>query len=176
MSQGHILLAGFMGSGKTTIGKMVAKEINRPFHDLDEVIEQMSQQTINEWFQLGEVEFRKYEKELLLTLLGFENAVIALGGGTLSNTFLLPVIDMIMKQHTLVWLDVSFEESMMRVKQGHHQHTRPLLYIGIEELKKLYHARQITYKNAPIRVSAEQSETQITKEIIHYCTMIHLQK
>ncbi len=176
MSQGHILLTGFMGSGKTTIGKMLAQELNRPFHDLDEVIEQISQQTINEWFQLGELEFRKYEKERLLALLDLENAVIALGGGTLSNTFLLPVIDMIIKQHTLVWLDVSFEESMRRIKQGHHYHTRPLLHIGIEELKKLYHARQLMYKNAPIRVSAEQSKTLITNEIIHFCTMIHLQQ
>lgn len=75
---------GYMGSGKTTIGKELAKTFNYKFIDLDEFIEASENQSISEIFKNGgEIKFRKLERLYLLKILEEEkNAVIALGGGT----------------------------------------------------------------------------------------------
>lgn len=75
---------GYMGSGKSTIGKELAKTFNYKFIDLDEFIEASENQSISEIFKNGgEIKFRKLERLYLLEILEEEkNAVIALGGGT----------------------------------------------------------------------------------------------
>src|SRR5690625_5813949 len=79
-----ISLMGYMGSGKSTIGKELAKTFNYKFIDLDEFIEASENQSISEIFKNGgEIKFRKLERLYLLEILEEEkNAVIALGGGT----------------------------------------------------------------------------------------------
>src|SRR5690625_7438522 len=79
-----ISLMGYMGSGKSTIGKELAKTFNYKFIDLDEFIEASENQSISEIFKNGgEIKFRKLERLYLLEILEEEkNAVIALGGET----------------------------------------------------------------------------------------------
>ena len=79
-----IVLIGFMGSGKSTIGRLLAEELNLPFVDLDEYIIQKSGKSISKIFkEYGEQEFRKIERECLQELLSQkESMVIASGGGT----------------------------------------------------------------------------------------------
>lgn len=79
-----ISLMGYMGSGKSTIGKELAKTFNYKFIDLDDYIEASENQSISEIFKNGgEIKFRKLERFYLLEILEEEkNAVIALGGGT----------------------------------------------------------------------------------------------
>ncbi|MCX7729326.1 MAG: shikimate kinase [Bacteroidia bacterium] len=81
----HLALTGFMGSGKTTIGKQIANNSGLPFIDLDEFIEQKEKKTIAEIFeQYGEEKFRKLESFYLNQILSTSgNLVIALGGGTI---------------------------------------------------------------------------------------------
>lgn len=79
-----IFLAGYMGSGKSTIGKMLAEKLSYSFKDLDEVLEQKERTLIPDIFlKRGEIYFRKQERKLLEELLSEdENLVISLGGGT----------------------------------------------------------------------------------------------
>lgn len=79
-----ISLIGYMGSGKSTIGKELAEKLNFKFIDLDKYIENSENKTIVEIFKNGgEIKFRKIERNYLLKILGEEtNSVIAMGGGT----------------------------------------------------------------------------------------------
>jgi shikimate kinase/3-dehydroquinate synthase len=78
----HLALAGFMGAGKTTIGREVAARLGRVFVDLDGEVERRAGASISELFERGESEFRRLEAELAAETLGSsEPAVVALGGG-----------------------------------------------------------------------------------------------
>lgn len=78
----HIILVGFMGSGKTTIGKLLAAELGLPFIDSDETIEQQEGKTITRIFEeLGEDAFRKMEQDFIISLENKERSVISIGGG-----------------------------------------------------------------------------------------------
>ncbi|WP_431165388.1 shikimate kinase [Tenacibaculum halocynthiae] len=80
----RIIFLGYMASGKSTIGKIVAKKYNLPFIDLDDYIEKKEKKTVSEIFQSkGEIYFRKKENEYLKELVEAEdNFVLSLGGGT----------------------------------------------------------------------------------------------
>jgi len=78
-----IYLVGFMGSGKTTIGRELAARIDAPFFDLDELVETSEKTSIREIFeQKGEAYFRKRERDILRSTKHLDWAVIATGGGT----------------------------------------------------------------------------------------------
>lgn len=80
----HLALAGFMGSGKTTVGAAVAERLGRPFVDLDHVVEERTGSTIVELFAQGEAGFRAVEEQIAHDVLArAEPAVVALGGGAI---------------------------------------------------------------------------------------------
>jgi shikimate kinase len=83
-NKNNIFLIGFMGSGKTTLGKKLAKKLAQPFFDLDQEIEKSTGLTIGELFdQYGEPHFRDVESKILQSLiLKNEHFVLSLGGGT----------------------------------------------------------------------------------------------
>ena len=79
----RIFLIGYMGAGKTTLGKAFAGKLNIPFIDLDWYIEERFQKTVGELFtERGEGGFRELERSLLHEVAEFENVVISTGGGT----------------------------------------------------------------------------------------------
>lgn len=80
----HIALTGFMGSGKTTLGKIIAEQSQHPFIDLDEYIEKQEQKTIDDIFkEFGEYHFRLLEKKHIeIIFQKQEQNIVALGGGT----------------------------------------------------------------------------------------------
>src|SRR5699024_11926680 len=77
-----ILLIGFMGAGKSTVGRLLAEQLAKPFRDLDQLVEEMTQKTIPQLFEEGEGEavFREAETKALIAALG-NDQVIACGGG-----------------------------------------------------------------------------------------------
>src|SRR5487761_2537855 len=89
----RIVLMGFMGAGKTTVGRMLAESLGWEFLDLDAHIEQRTGSTVPELFARdGEPKFRRLESTALTNALSHNNAVLALGGGTpeqLTNRLLL---------------------------------------------------------------------------------------
>lgn len=79
----RIILLGYMGVGKTTIGRQLSKELNLPFYDLDLYIESRMHKTIKELFgTVGEEQFRRIEHNMLREVGEFEDIILSLGGGT----------------------------------------------------------------------------------------------
>ena len=118
----QIFLIGFMGSGKTTVGKRLAQRLNLPFIDTDHLIEQRSGLTIEQIFgQQGEEQFRKLEQEAIAGL-GKGSAVIACGGG-------LPcfngLIGELKQRGTVSYLEAEIPELIRNL--DNEQLTRPLL-------------------------------------------------
>ena len=79
----RIILIGYMGAGKTTIGRALAKELNVPFYDLDWYITSRMRKTVGQIFEeRGEAGFREIEKNMLHEVAEFEDVIISCGGGT----------------------------------------------------------------------------------------------
>ena len=79
----RIILIGYMGAGKTTVGRALARDLGLPFYDLDWYIESRRHKTIPQLFEeMGEEGFRRIEQSLLHELAEFEDVIISCGGGT----------------------------------------------------------------------------------------------
>jgi len=79
----RIILIGYMGAGKTTVGKALSKELGIPFYDLDWYIESRRRKTVPQIFaELGEEGFRQIERNMLHEVAEFEDVIISCGGGT----------------------------------------------------------------------------------------------
>ncbi len=141
-----IILIGFMGAGKTTVGTACSTHLNMPFLDTDLMIEEAAGMTISQIFaEKGEGEFRRIETSVLETLLRrTEAAVISVGGG-------LPLLEanrrMLKQIGTVIYLEVSPETVLCRLKGDT---TRPLLQGGDaeEKVNSLIAARDPVYRMA----------------------------
>jgi len=123
MSQPNIILTGFMGTGKTTLGRLLAERIGYKFIDTDAQIEKQVGQTISELFRTeGEAAFRKLESELVEQLAQKEGLVIATGGGLVLNPKNVAVLS---KTGQIICLTAGSEEILARVSK--QQDVRPLL-------------------------------------------------
>lgn len=119
----RIILIGYMGSGKTTLGKALSKELGLPFFDLDWYIENRFCRTIPQLFkERGEEGFRHIEHEMLHEVAEFENVIIAAGGGT---PCFFDNIDYMNRQADTVYLKASPEVLFQHLLPGRHK--RPLL-------------------------------------------------
>ncbi len=112
-----------MGAGKTTIGKVLAKELGVQFYDLDWYIEQRMRKTVSELFSLyGEEGFRRIEHNLLHEVAEFEDVVISCGGGT---PCFFDNMDYMNSQGDTVYLKASTDVLLGHLKMG--KTVRPLL-------------------------------------------------
>ena len=136
MNSGNIIIVGAMGSGKSTIGKLLAKKLDKKYIDTDYEIEVNNNCDISTFFErYGETLFREKESEILGALADINNHVISTGGGIIlkeENINLLKEIGLI------VFLDIGLKAQIKRVKYRKH---RPLLknddlYIQLKKLKK----------------------------------------
>ena len=156
----NIFITGFMGSGKTTVGKALAKRLNRKFIDLDTAIEEFLDQSISHVIEkFGEEYFRKIENQQLAVLCKQKNAVISLGGGSLIEPKNQSQIE---KAGSLVHLWANKETLVQRLKKSH---SRPLLKVG-KDLKELYDERRQGYSKAQICVATDGlSPSKIAEKI-----------
>lgn len=119
----RVFLIGFMGSGKTTIGRRLAVALEKQFIDLDVFIENRYHKSINQLFdEYGEEVFREIENRALAEIISFENVVISTGGGTpcFKNN-----MDLMNKNGITVYLKVSSDELASRL--NHCKQSRPLI-------------------------------------------------
>lgn len=159
-----IFLVGFMGAGKTTVGRAVAEYLEYDFFDLDELIEARAGKSVQEIFaERGEAEFRRLEHEAIRSCTDQSRVVIALGGGAYvldENRSLLRAIG------RTVWLDCPLDICLRRISGDT---SRPLL--GDEDaMRELLEERRGAYVQADLVVqtgelSPEQLVTEITKVI-----------
>lgn len=118
----NIVLIGFMGSGKTAVGRELASVLKREFLDTDDLIEQETALSINEIFlRYGEKEFRKLEKSIVHRASGRADVVIATGGGAVLDP---QNVSALKKNGILVYLSLSPEEVVQRLN---NDDSRPLL-------------------------------------------------
>lgn len=119
----RVFLCGYMGSGKTTLGKSLSKELDVPFIDLDSFIESRQHKTVKEIFaEVGESGFRELERKALIEVSQYENVVISLGGGT---PCFFDNMDIVNAAGTSVYLKPTEEVLLARLIKGKHK--RPLL-------------------------------------------------
>jgi shikimate kinase len=162
-TRGRVYLLGFMGSGKTTAGRLAADRLGAPFVDLDLAFEAMSGRTIRETFEThGEAFFREREAELLRGTASLERAVVALGGGT----FTFPENARFVKDSGLsVFLDAPFE--LLAERLGDKSADRPL-FGSLESARMLWEARRPFYKMADriLEVSSEMTPVDVADKLI----------
>lgn len=119
----RIFLLGYMGTGKTTLGKRLAKQLGLSFIDLDHYIEQRKHKTINQLFEEeGEAKFREIERTLLQEVAAFEDVVIATGGGAPCHFDNVAVMN---QAGVSIYLDTSVNRLFERLKIA--RSSRPLL-------------------------------------------------
>jgi len=160
----NLVLLGMMAVGKTTLGKIVAKNQCLKFIDTDAMIENKNSMTVKEIFELkGEKFFRMEEKKEVLKLLKNNDCVIALGGGAFMDKTLR---ESILKNTISIWLDLNIKTLN---KRSTWTQKRPLLKKedNQKKLNELYSQRKNIYKLANHKIICDKmSKQDIVKKII----------
>jgi shikimate kinase len=149
-----IYLVGFMGSGKTTVGRELAARIDAPFFDLDELIEASENLTIKDIFaQRGEPYFRKRERDILRSTKNLDAAVIATGGGTFTFD---ENIQFIQSEGLSVYLSAPY--ALLRARVNLKAGDRPLFTDDVAA-HELYANRIRYYRTSDITLDIREEET-----------------
>jgi len=161
-----IALIGFMGTGKTVVGKAVAEKLGKDFVELDVLIEQKAGKPISEIFQQdGEVAFRELEIEVIKRVTENKKQVIACGGGVILNKI---NIDRLKKDSVIVYLTASPKVILERVSDDEE---RPLLQVTNPALtiQELLRFRKPFYEQAAdIRIDTSKLDINaVTEQIIN---------
>ena len=154
-----IVLVGVPGAGKTTVGKLLAKNLGINFFDSDQVIESRAGKSVSDIFtQDGEPAFRKLEHDVIVELLDSNNVVLALGGGSLGNDETRAKV----KNATTVWLVAGLAQAVDRVGMNRN---RPLLLGNVRgQLADLMAAREPFYKE--VAAIAVDTSKLIPSEVV----------
>jgi shikimate kinase len=160
----NLALIGFMGTGKSSVGRLIADQLRFEFLDTDDLIESRSGKKISEIFaQNGEPGFRELECQLVEELASRTRTVISTGGGLPVN----PANLISLKQHALtVCLWASPEKILERVRDQSH---RPLLHDPdpLAKIRSLLAAREPCYKQADVLINSEfRSIREVAQQVI----------
>jgi shikimate kinase len=154
-----VFLVGFMGAGKTSVGRALSRRLGLPFEDLDDRIQGREGKTIAQIFrESGEAEFRKAETAALRELLAelhSSSRVVALGGGA----FVQPVNATLIEEaeaHS-VFLDAPVKELLRRC--GQEQRERPMRQ-NPRQFRELYEKRRRSYLKAAIRIETNGKDVE----------------
>lgn len=134
-----IIIIGYMGAGKTTVGKALAKELGVMFYDLDWYIESRMRKTVKQIFdEIGEEGFRKIERNMLHEVAEFENVVVSCGGGT---PCFFDNMDYMNQLGETIYLKASQETLHTHLKMG--KGVRPLLLNKTPEEVEIFIREQL---------------------------------
>lgn len=144
-------LIGFMGAGKTTVARALAKRLHWRAEDIDERIEQLEQRDIPTIFrQSGEAYFRAVERRVLLDLAPERGVVVATGGGTPVDPANLALM---LRDGAVAWLDLPFARVVERIPPDGR---RPLAS-NRTEMERLYNLRRACYEQAHARFDVSRA-------------------
>jgi len=141
-----IALIGFMGTGKTAVGRVLADKLGKEFIEMDSLVEQKAGKIIPQIFrQEGEIAFREFEIEVTKEVAGKKNTVIACGGGVVLNKI---NIDRLKEECIIVYLTASPAVILKRTSTDTNE--RPLLMTSdkIQQIRELLKFRQPFYERA----------------------------
>jgi|HubBroStandDraft_6_1064221.scaffolds.fasta_scaffold1216465_1 shikimate kinase len=161
-----VCLTGFMGSGKSTVAKLLRRQTGWPCVDLDKRIVEATGMSINDIFaRHGEAEFRRIEQEQLARVLAEASeqekpTIISLGGGTTTN----PQSAALLRTHeaTLIWLQCPVEELLHRCAQIND---RPLFRTETG-FRQLYQERLPFYEGADFRIDSNTDPLRVVESIL----------
>lgn len=159
----NVILVGFMGTGKTTVGKILAQQLRKTFVDMDKIIEERAGKSISLIFsEDGEPYFRNMERKLVRELAAGNNQVIAAGGGIVLNPDNIGDFN---RSGKVICLLASEQEIMRRVSGST---ARPLLEKGekVQRIMDLMAKRRPFYESIPDRVNTSGLTPEEVAEII----------
>ena len=162
-SKKNLVFLGMMGSGKSSIGSLIAKKLLLNFIDIDNVIENELGLSIKKIFETkGENYFRKFEEKTTLKKLKSSSTVISLGGGAFSNK---EIRKEVIKNHISFWLNWSDDILLNRIKDSKK---RPLAFNSSKnEIIDLIKKRSNIYSKALYKIECDNlTKNEIVKEIL----------
>lgn len=162
MTERNIILCGFMGCGKSTVGKELAQKLGRQFIDMDEYIEMREGMKIADIFRLsGEDDFREREHAAVLELAQMQGTVIAAGGGALAFR---RNAEPLRKSGEIVYLSLAFNICYSRIAQT----DRPLVRSNSREhLEQIFNKRESLYRTvATFEIDASGTPEDVVERIM----------
>ena len=161
-----VVLVGFMGAGKTTVGHILAERLGLPFVDSDVLIEQRLGRSIRDIFETeGEGFFRELEHQTVTGLASGQDAVLALGGGALGDERTRAAL----RNARVIHLRVGYSEALRRVRNDQF---RPML--RRQDLEALYHTRLPVYEDASaFNVDTDgRRPDEVAREVLEHLTAL----
>jgi shikimate kinase len=162
-----IFIIGYMGAGKTTLGKLLAERLKYHFYDMDEMFEISTGHSIGSYFEkFGEAAFRQKERDILLSHINDTDTVIATGGGTPCHADNMAIMN---QKGITVFVDTAFETIMQRLAGKIHD--RPMLMnIPTEKLPSFIqehmNARLEFYSKALIKVDGGEVDLDLLVSVL----------
>ena len=162
-SKENLVFLGMMGSGKSSIGSLVAKKLGLDFVDVDKEIEKELGLSISKIFETkGEDYFRKFEEKITLKILKIHSTVVSLGGGAFLNKVIRKEV---LKNHISFWLTWNNEILINRIKNSKK---RPIAFKSTDnELIDLIKKRSNIYSKALYEIKCDKmSKNEIVKKVL----------
>ena len=168
MNKSNIVLVGFMGTGKTVVGKRLATLLDKEFYDSDQEVEDVTGMSVTQLFErFGEIRFRSEENLAIQRLAQHDNCVIATGGGVILNQDNMRLLS---DKGIVICLSAKPEIIYQRVKR---RNNRPLLKKGdmLQTILELMKEREELYKSADFFLDTSDIDFQdIINRIISFIT------
>jgi shikimate kinase len=159
----NLIFLGMMGSGKSSIGRLVSVKLNLKFFDIDNIIEKKAEMKISDIFKnKGENYFRNLEEKTTMKILKMNNNVISLGGGSFMN---VKIRREVLENNYSFWLNWENNTLIKRIKNSQK---RPLAFNSTEsELRTLITKRSKIYSKAQFKINCNNlTKTEIMNKIL----------
>ena len=161
----NIVLTGFMGTGKTTVGQLLAKKTHRQFFDTDQIIEDKLNAKISEIFKkIGETKFREFEIETISSISNLEDSVISCGGGAVINPINIQNLN---KNGIIINLCASVNQILKRLPLFDSRPLIKQMANPFEDIKKMLVQRQKNYEKCDFSINTDNlTPEQVVEKIL----------